>query len=67
VNDEKDVEGTSHQIMRCINCYVNLSNVANMRTKIKKKLSNLWYIYFEETCRCTSFHNCKIIEEKVNN
>ncbi len=68
MNDGKDVEGASNQLIRCIFCYVNPKNVPNPRTKNKKVLSNVWYNCFEETCRCKSFHNCKKkLEEKFNN
>jgi len=43
MNDGKDVEGASNQLIRCIFCYVNPKNVPNPRTKNKKVLSNVWY------------------------
>jgi hypothetical protein len=36
VNDEKEVEITSHQVMKCILCYDNVINIPNPRTKERK-------------------------------
>jgi len=36
MNDKKEVEGVSRQVMRCILCYVDLVNVLNPRTKERK-------------------------------
>jgi len=33
VNDGKEVEATSHQVMRCILCYDSAINIPNARTK----------------------------------
>jgi hypothetical protein len=48
VNDGKEVEIASYQVMRCILCYDNVVNILNPGTKKKKRinnlLQNLWYI-----------------------
>jgi hypothetical protein len=36
VNDGKEVEVASHQVMRCILCYDNAINIPNARTKERK-------------------------------
>jgi hypothetical protein len=41
VNDGKEVEAASHQVMRCILCYDSAINIPNPRTKGKKKKKNL--------------------------
>jgi hypothetical protein len=33
VNNGKEVEGASHQVMKCILCYVNPINVLNPRNR----------------------------------
>jgi hypothetical protein len=38
VNDGKEVEATSHQVMKCILCYENVVNIPNARTKEIKGL-----------------------------
>jgi hypothetical protein len=38
VNDGKEVEAASHQVMRCILCYDNAINIFNPRTKERKGL-----------------------------
>jgi len=38
VNGGKEVEVTSHQIMRCILCYDNVANIPNPRIKERKGL-----------------------------
>jgi hypothetical protein len=48
VSDGKEVEKVSHQIMRCILCYVNLVNVLNLRTKERKG-----FITYYKTCGIT--------------
>jgi len=68
VNDGKEVEATSHQIMRCILCYDNAINVLNARTKERKGLIICYKTYgiivFKKCkSRCRSFNNC----EKINN
>ncbi len=35
VNDGKEVEATSHKVMRCILCYDNTVNILNPRIKEK--------------------------------
>jgi len=45
VTDGKEVEKASHQIMRCILCYVNLVNVLNLRTKERKGLITYYKTY----------------------
>jgi len=34
VNDGKEVEAASHQVMRCILCYDSAINIPNARTKV---------------------------------
>jgi hypothetical protein len=36
VNDGKEVEAISYQVMRCILCYDNAVNILNARTKERK-------------------------------
>jgi hypothetical protein len=38
VNDGKEVEVKSHQIMKCILCYDNVVNIPSPRTKERKSL-----------------------------
>jgi hypothetical protein len=38
VNDGKEVEVASHQVMKCILCYDNAVNIHNPRTKERKGL-----------------------------
>jgi hypothetical protein len=38
VNDGKEVEAWSHQVMKCIMCYDNVVNIFNPRTKKRKGL-----------------------------
>jgi hypothetical protein len=40
VNDGKEVEFASHQVMRCILCYSAI-DIPNARTKKKKRINNL--------------------------
>ncbi len=49
VSDGKEVEKVSHQIMRCILCYVKLVNVLNLRTKERKG-----FITYYKTCGITT-------------
>jgi hypothetical protein len=45
VDDGKEVEGTSHQVMKCILCYVDLVNGFNPRIKKRKGLIAHYKIY----------------------
>jgi hypothetical protein len=38
VNDRKEVELASHQVMKCILCYDNAVTIHNPRTKEKERL-----------------------------
>jgi hypothetical protein len=45
VNDGKEVEATSHQVMKCILCYYNEVNIPNERTKERKRLIAYYKTY----------------------
>jgi hypothetical protein len=45
VNYGKEVEVTSHQVMRCILCYDNAINIPNARTKERKGLITCYKTY----------------------
>jgi hypothetical protein len=45
VNDGKEVEFSSHQVMRCILCYHNAINILNPRTKQRKGLITYYKTY----------------------
>jgi hypothetical protein len=45
VNDGKEVEVASHQVMRYILCYDSVVNIHNVRTKERKGLIIYYKIY----------------------
>jgi hypothetical protein len=45
VNDGKEVEIASHQVMKCILCYDNIVNISNPRTKERKGLITYYKTY----------------------
>ncbi len=45
VNDGKEVEAASHQVMKCILCYDNVVNISDASIKEKKRLIT-YYITF---------------------
>jgi len=45
VNDGKEVEVASHQVMRCILCYEYVVNIPNVRTKERKRLITYYKTY----------------------
>jgi hypothetical protein len=45
VDDGKEVEIASHQVMKCVLCYDNAINILNARTKERKKLINYYKTY----------------------
>jgi len=45
VNDGKEVEIASHQIMKCILCYDNAANIPTPRTKERKGLITYYKTY----------------------
>ncbi len=45
MNDGKEIEATSHQVMKCILCYDNAINIPNARTKEIKGLINYYKTY----------------------
>jgi hypothetical protein len=45
VNDGKEIEATSHQIMRCILCYDSAVNIPIARTKKRKGLITYYKTY----------------------
>jgi hypothetical protein len=71
VNDGKKVEGASHQVMKCILCYVNLVNVPNPRTKERKDFKTYYKTYgiiaLKKHVDANHFIIAKKIEEEINN
>jgi type IV secretory pathway VirB6-like protein len=70
VNEGKEVEFASHQVMKCILCYNNVVNIPNARTKKRKGLITYYKTYgimfFLKTCRCKLFYNCaKNLKKKL--
>jgi len=61
VNNGKEVEAKSHQVMKCILCYDNVVNIPSPRTKERKGLITYYKTYgitsFFKTSRCRSFYN----------
>ncbi len=53
VNDDKEVDTTNLQVMRCLLCYNNLMHTVNLNTKEIK-----WLITYYKTCGCRSCYNC---------
>ncbi len=51
MNDEKDVEVASHQVMKCILCYDNVVNILNPRIKERNGL-----IIYYKTYGITAFN-----------
>ncbi len=45
VNDGKEVEATSHKVMRCILCYDNVVNIPNPRTEERIRLITYYKTY----------------------
>ncbi len=45
MDDAKEVEATSHQVMRCILCYDNAINIPNAKTKERKWLITYYKTY----------------------
>ncbi len=45
MNDGKEVEAASHQVMKCILCYDNVVNISDASIKEKKRLIT-YYITF---------------------
>ncbi len=71
MNDGKEVETASHQVMRCILCYDNAINISNPRTKERKGLITYYKNYgittFKKHVDAYHFIIAKKFEEKINN
>jgi len=71
VNDGKEVETRSHQIMKCIICYDNYVNIFNQIIKERKKLITYYKIYGITVLKKHVDANHSIIankfEEEINN
>jgi hypothetical protein len=71
VNDGKEVEATSHQVMRCILCYDNVVNILNARIKERKGLITCYKTYdiivIKKHVDVDHFIIAKKFEEEINN
>ncbi len=69
VNDGKEVEGTSHQLMRCIMCCVDPVNVLNPRVKERKGLITYCKTYGTTILKkhVEHFIITKKFEKEINN
>jgi hypothetical protein len=71
VNDGKEVEATSHKIMKCISCYDNIVNIPNPRTKERKGLIIYYKTYgiidLKKHVYANHFIIVKKFEEEINN
>ncbi len=71
VNDGKEVEITSHQLMKSILCYHNVVNIPNLRTKERKGLKTYYKTYGMTSLKkhVNVDHSiiAKKFEEKTNN
>jgi hypothetical protein len=71
VNDGKEVERVSHQVMRCILCYVDLVDDPNPRTKKSKYFKTYYKTYdiiaLKKHVDVDHFIIAKKIEEEINN
>jgi len=71
VNDGKEVEITSHQLVRSILCYHNVVNILNPRTKERKGLKTYYKTYgiiaFEKHVDVDHSIIAKKFEEEINN
>jgi hypothetical protein len=71
VNDGKEVEVASHQVMRCILCYDNVVNIPNPRTKERKGLITYYKTYGITALKKHVDANHSIIvkkfEQEINN
>jgi hypothetical protein len=71
VNDGKEVEATSHKVMRCILRYNNAINIPNPRSKEKKGLITCYKTYgiidLKKHIDANHFIIAKKFEEEINN
>jgi len=70
MNDKKEVEGVSHQVMRCILCYVDLVNVLNPRTKERKYFKTYYKTFGITTLKkydADHFMIANFFKEGINN
>jgi hypothetical protein len=71
VNNGKEIEATSHKVMRCILCYDSAVNILNARIFFKKRLITYYKTYgitiFKK--HVNAYHSIivKKIEEEINN
>jgi hypothetical protein len=71
VNDYKEVEVASHQVMKCILCYDNAVNIPNAKIKKRKGLIIYYknYVIISLKKHVDANHSIivKKIEEEINN
>ncbi len=71
MNDGKEVETTSHQVMGCNLCYDNVENTPNPRTKERKGLIIYYKTYgifvLKKHVNADHFVIVKKFEEEINN
>jgi hypothetical protein len=71
VNDWKEVEVASYQVMKCILCHDNEVNIPNARTKERKGLITYYTTYgiSTHTKHVDAYHSIIVIffEEEINN
>ncbi len=71
MNDGKEIEDASHQVIRCILCYDNVVNIPNPRIKERKGLITYYKTYginvHKKHVDVDHFIIVKKFEEKINN
>jgi hypothetical protein len=71
VNDGKEVEATSHKVMKHILCYDDAINIPNPKTKERKGLITCYKTYgiidLKKHVNANHFIIAKKFEEEINN